>query len=179
MNRLLLILSILMLARLAAADAGPPPFAKASGDKEPALHQDLPHGDRFELIGPHYKAPQELPPGYFNPFKSQTTSAALARKEAPTVTNEAVAEAMTKRGVSGIVLSPDLRTNRVVLGNEVFGIDDELNFPDPKATEPAPLLGGANVVLRAIRVENLELEIRVEGEAARTMTFPLHRFWTR
>jgi hypothetical protein len=164
MKRLLLILTVLMLERLAAAEARP---------------EVAPHPDRFDLVGPHYKAVQELPPTFFNPFKSQTTSAALARKETPTVTNEAVAEAVTKRGVSGIVLSPDLRANRVVVGDEVFGVDDELSFPDPKRPEAAPLVGGATVVLRAIRRDNLEFEIRVEGEAARTLTFPLRRFWAR
>ena len=138
-----------------------------------SLHQ------RFDLIGPDYKKPQELPASFFNPFKSQTSIAALARKEVPSVTNEAVTDAVTKRGISGIVLAADLRTNRVVLGDEVFAVDDELSFADPRQSEPAPLLAGASVVLKAIRSENLEFEIRVEGEPPRTMTFPLRRFWSR
>ena len=135
--------------------------------------------DRFNLIGEDYKHARELPPTLFNPFKSQASNAALARKETASVTDESVSDALTTRGLSGIVISPDAEANRVVVGDEVFGVGDELSFPDPKRPTLDPLVTGASVLLSAIRQENLEFEVRVEGEPPRHMTFPLHSFWTR
>jgi len=145
---------------LGAADAPPPP-------------------DRFNLIGDNYKHARELPPTLFNPFKSQSNNAALARKETASVTNEAISDALTTRGVSGIVISPDAQADRVVMGDEVFGVGDELSFPSPKHSNFDPLITGASVLLSAIRQENLEFEVRVEGEPPRHLTFPLRSFWTR
>jgi hypothetical protein len=135
--------------------------------------------DPFSFIGPDYKKPQELPENFFNPFKSQASGSDLARKEAVTVSNEAVASAIGHRGISGIVYSPDARADRVVVGDQVFAIGDELSFPDGDKPDGSPLVAGASVILRAVHQENLQFDIVPEGEASRRLVFSLHGFWRK
>jgi hypothetical protein len=134
--------------------------------------------DRFSLVDSQYKVARELPPTFFNPFKSQANGPG-GRKETASITNEMIADALSKRGISGIVLSADARAERVVLGDEVFGVGDELAFPAPKQPVPVALVAGSTVLLTVIRAENLEFEVRVDGEPSRRLTFPLHAFWVR
>jgi len=136
-----------------------------------------PSDDSFSIIGADYKKPQELPENFFNPFKSQASGSDLARKESVSVSNEAVAGAIGHRGILGIVYSPDARADRIVVGDQVFAIGDELSFPDSDKPGLSPLVAGASVILREVRQDNLQFDIVPEGEASRRLVFSLHGFW--
>jgi hypothetical protein len=93
------------------------------------------------------------------------------------VTNEAVAEAIARRGVTGIVCAPGGDASRVIIGDQVFAAGDELSFPVGNKDGLAPLLPGASTVLREVRPESLIFEITPDGEGARRLDFPLRDFW--
>ena len=143
----------------------------------PLLRGADPADDPFRLFGVDYKKPQELPENFFNPFKNQATGSDLARREAASVTNESVASAIGRRGIFGIVYAPDARTDRVVVGDQVFCLGDELSFPNGDQAAFSPLVAGASVVLREVRPDNLQFDVVPEGEPARRLVFSLRGFW--
>lgn len=132
----------------------------------------------FSLIGGDYKKPQEVPENFFNPFKVQLAGGAALQKKANVLTNESVSEAVGRRGVSGLIYAEPATMSRVIIGDQVFGVGDELAFPDGDKGGTAPLVPGANVVLRDVGAENLRLDVTPEGgEATREVNFPLRNFW--
>ncbi len=136
-------------------------------------------GPSFAWVGSDYKKPLEVPDNFFNPFKIQATGSAAPRKASAAITNELVSEAVGHRGVSGLVYSTPAATSHVIIGDQVFGIGDELVFPEGDTGETAPLVVGATVVLREVGAGDLALDLTPEGEATRRISFPLRAFWRR
>jgi len=131
----------------------------------------------FSSISPDYKTPQELPESFFNPFKIQAIlDAALAGRDVPAVSNDAVLVALGHRGVSGLLYSGPTGRNRVIIGDAVFSVGDELTFASDKGDD-TPLVNGATVVLRALRANSLLLEVTPIGESARPLNYSLRAFW--
>ena len=162
-----------LLLLIALTGAGP--AAAAAPDAAPAASDASP--PQFGQISTEYKKPQELPDSFFNPFKIQAVSdAAMGNHEVAAVSNEAVLAAISHRGLSGLIYSGPDGHNRAIIGDEVFSVGDELSFAGDNA-EPAPLVAGAAVVLRAVRANNLLLEVTPTGEAARPLVYPLRAFW--
>ena len=118
-----------------------------------------------------------MPDNFFNPFKIQATGSAAPRKASAAITNELVSEAVGHRGVSGLVYGTPAATSHVIIGDQVFGIGDELVFPDGDTGKDIPLVAGAAVVLREIGAQDLALDLTPEGEATRRINFPLRAFW--
>jgi hypothetical protein len=135
-------------------------------------------GDHFDLVGPDYKKPQQLSDAFFNPFKIQaSTESASQRKDGAAVTNEAITDAVGHRGVSGVLYAPQGDRNRVIIGDQVFGVGDELTFPSATSDTLAPLVPGASVVLRAVAKGSLSFDVTPDGEPPRRVSFPLKAFW--
>lgn len=133
--------------------------------------------DSLKRFAPEYKKPIEVPESLFNPFKIQTINELAPRKkEAASVTNEQVAEAIGKRGLSAILYAPDPRRSRMVLGDQNFVVGDELVFVTDKG-ESDGLVAGVSVFLREIGPRSLQIEIATQGEASRLMTFSLREFY--
>ena len=133
----------------------------------------------FALVGRDYKKPLEVPDGFFNPFKIDTTSELVTQQKMAgvTVTNDAVTEAVERLGVSGIVYGQGTAgAARVIIGDQVFRIGDTLEFPDAKGGMN-PLIPGANVTLREVAANTLVFDFASETEPARRASFPLHTFW--
>ncbi len=152
-----------MLAFLAVAAARGVP---AAADAE------LSH---FSLVSPDYKRPVDVPQSFFNPFKIQVVTDADARRDVA-VTNEVVTAALAAKGLSGLLYASQPALNRVILGDDIFSVGDELQFSSDTGT-PLPLVTGATVVLRRVESDKLTLEVTPAGEAARTLTYPLRAFW--
>jgi hypothetical protein len=133
----------------------------------------------FSNLGTDFKKPQVLPETFFNPFKAQAPESALQKQESASVTNEAVAAAISHRGISGLVYAAAGRANKVIIGDQVFGIGEELTFPtkDTAKDEPDPLVAGASIVLLEVKPESLTVEITPEGEPPRRLAYPLRTFW--
>jgi hypothetical protein len=127
------------------------------------------------LITPDYKKAQELPDTFFNPFKVEATMELSGQKRAGTVTEQSVADAVGHKGVSGIIFAPEPGMNQVIIGDQVFRVGDELNFPDDGGAM-APLLSGASVILREVDGKNLVFEFTAEGGISRRSTFSLGNF---
>ena len=68
-------------------------------------------------------------------------------------------------------------TGRVIIGDQVFAVGDELGFPDGEKPGLAPLLAGSTVILREADAHHLVLEVSAEGEVPRRVNFPLVDFW--
>jgi hypothetical protein len=132
--------------------------------------------DDFNPIGIDYKKPQDLPDSFFNPFKVQSAGESQ-KKDSATVTDDAIVEALGHRGISGIIYALREGRNRVIIGDQVFGVGDELTFPNDAKDVPDPLIAGASVVLREVGKANLTLEVTPESEPVRRLTFPLRAFW--
>jgi hypothetical protein len=130
----------------------------------------------FNPVGIDYKKPQDLPDTFFNPFKI-AAGVDSQKKDSATVTNDTIIEALGHRGISGIIYAQRDSRNRVIIGDQVFGVGDELAFPNDTKDTPDPLVTGASVVLREVGKANLTLDVSPEGEPARRMTFPLRAFW--
>jgi hypothetical protein len=158
---------LLLLAVLAAGPLGAAP-ASAADSAGPSL---------FDRVSSDYKKPQEVPDNFFNPFKIQATGSAAPRKASAAITNELVSEAVGHRGVSGLVYATPAATSHVIIGDQVFGIGDELVFPDGDSGREVPLVAGAAVILREIGGHDLALDLTPEGEATRRISFPLRAFW--
>jgi hypothetical protein len=135
-------------------------------------------GEQFDLVRTDYKKPQELSDSFFNPFKIQaSTESGSQRKEGAAVTNEAITDAIGRRGVSGVLFAPHGDRNRVIIGDQVFGVGDELTFPNPDSDAISPLVPGATVVLRSVASGTLSFDVTPDGETARRVAFPLRAFW--
>lgn len=154
-------------ATLRAAPASPAPVPDAA---------DL--SSRFRLIGEDYKHASVLPPSLFNPFSIRGAGLpGLGRKDAVDSSDQAVADAVLRRRITGLSLSPDAADSRVIIGDQVFQVGDPLEFFDPDKDTPAPLVLGVRVVVRAIERESLHLEVGVEGDAPHRVDIPLRTFW--
>jgi hypothetical protein len=129
----------------------------------------------FVAVRPDYKKPQVVPENFFNPFRARTAAENADHRDPALVSNDAVAEAVTTRSVSGLLLG-GVR-GRVIIGDQVFAIGDPLEFPDDRSSGMAPLIPGTSVVLREVRRESLLLEIDSEGDAPRWLTYSLRSFW--
>jgi hypothetical protein len=164
-------ISFLILAGIAfgAAPSAPPASGAAAGGNA-ALAKLIP------LITPDYKKAQELPDSFFNPFKVEATIELTDQRKAAAVTEQSVADAVGRKGVSGVIFAPEAGMNQVIIGDQVFRIGDELNFPDAEGGAMAPLLAGATVVLREVDAKNLVLEFTAEGAPPRRSTFSLLTF---
>jgi hypothetical protein len=141
-----------------------------------AVHAAPVPESRFDALGADYKKPQVLPETFFNPFKVHAEPGP-AKKDGPGVTADAVADAVGLRRVSGIVYSPAAGTNRAIIGDQVFGVGDELSFPDEDKPGLVPLVPGNTVVLREVDAQHLAFDVAAEGEAPRHVIFSLHSFW--
>jgi hypothetical protein len=164
----------MIMAGLAVGAAAPAVAADALAVPAAA---PVPQAYLFGLIGPDYKKPREVPDVFFNPFKIQASSAIAAGPKKDAVSNEAIAEAIARRGVTGIVCAPDGHASRVIIGDQVFAAGDELSFPVGEKDGLAPLVPGASTVLREVGPESLSFEVTPDGEAARRLNFPLRDFW--
>jgi hypothetical protein len=157
------------LALGASPSAGPAISGPASPSAELAK--------LINLIGPDYKKAQELPDTFFNPFKIEATMELSLQKRSATVTEQSVAEAVGRKGVSGVLFSANAGMSQVIIGDQVFRVGDELNFPDGEGGAMVSLVAGANVVLREVNAKDLVFEFTAEGESARRSTFSLRNFW--
>jgi hypothetical protein len=133
--------------------------------------------NRFNSVQTDYKKPQELSEAFFNPFKVHATVQELQKKGSAAITNETVIDAVAGRGISGMLFAAKPTLNRVIIGDQVFSVGEELTFPDPEKGGQAPLLAGANVILRRVRSDSLELDVSTETEPARRVNFPMRSFW--
>lgn len=165
MNKALLFL-VLAGAAVAAPSAGPGP-----GPDGAALARS------FALLGPDYKKPRDVPDMFFNPFKIEPSFELSAQKRGAAVSEQGVADAVGRRGVSGIVYAADAGMNQVIIGDQVFRIGDELTFPDGSGGQPVPLVAGASVVLREVGRNTLVFDFAADGEAAHRSSFSLQGFW--
>jgi hypothetical protein len=144
----------------------------------PLRAKDPAGGEHFELVGTDYKKPQELSDSFFNPFKIQASIGSGAqRKEGAAVSNDTITDAVGKRGVSGILYASKSERNRVIIGDEVFGVGDELGFPNADSDAVSPLVPGATVVLRSVASASLTFDVTPDGEPARRVVYPLRAFW--
>jgi hypothetical protein len=135
-------------------------------------------GEHFDLVGIDYKKPQELSDAFFNPFKIQASiGSGSQKKDGAAVTNDTITDALGKRGVSGILYAPQGDRNRVIVGDQVFGIGDEITFPNADSDALSPLVPGASVVLRTVTSGSLGLDVTPDGEPARRIAYPLRAFW--
>lgn len=132
---------------------------------------------RYAPFGPAFKQPQVLPDSFFNPFKVQTEASA-AKKDGPGVAAESVAEAVTLRRVTGIAYAPAGGASRAIIGDEVFGIGDEVSFPDPDKPGLTPLVPGNTVVLREVDAHHLAFDVGAEGETPHRVIYSLRTFWS-
>jgi hypothetical protein len=132
---------------------------------------------RFNSVQTDYKKPQELSEAFFNPFKVHATVQELQKKGSAAITNETVIDAVAGRGISGMLFAAKPTMNRVIIGDQVFSVGEELTFPDLEKGGQAPLLVGANVILRRVRSDGLELDVNTETEPVRRVNFPLRNFW--
>jgi hypothetical protein len=132
---------------------------------------------RFAAFGPDFKKPLVLPETFFNPFKVQA-EAGPAKKDGPGVAAESVAEAVALRHVTGIVYAPAGGVNRAIIGDQVFGVGDEVSFPDSDKPGLTPLVPGNTVVLREVDAHHLAFDVGAEGETPRRVSFSLRNFWS-
>jgi hypothetical protein len=168
-----LLCSALVLCALRAEDAppAPPPAPAAAPASAPAP------ASPFSLVGADYKKPQELPDNFFNPFKVDATfESALQKKNGP-VTNEAITDALDLHGVSGIVYASAAGQSRVLIGDQVFSVGEEVTFPDLEKGGTLPLVPGANVTLREVSSGQLFFDVVPEGETGRRFGYSLRQFW--
>ena len=143
------------------------------------LRGEAPEERVYGSVGTDYKKAQVLTDGFFNPFKAQAPESILQKQESASVTNEAVVAAISHRAISGLIYATAGETDKVIIGDQVFSIGDELEFPSKDATQdgPVPLVSGASIVLRAVKAQSLTFEITPEGETSRQLVFPLRGFW--
>jgi hypothetical protein len=180
MKTLLAVLVIVLSASLGLAEAAQPsPVQAVGGMAKPSARlsdKQISIDRQFNLLNTDYKKPQVLAETFFNPFKVQA-DVGLSKKEGPGVTNESVAAAIGHRGVSGIVYLSGKGANQVIIGDQVFGIGDELSFPGGEKAGFVPLVAGATVVLREVGKDRLGVDVTGESDTARRVTFPLRSFW--
>jgi hypothetical protein len=160
-----------ILCLLAAAS---PLFAAAPA---PAPGPEAPA--RFQPVGDNYKKAAVLEESTFNPFKIQSATGVpgFGRKDTPAASNEMVAEAVAHRRITGVLLAANPADNRVIIGDEVFGVGDTVEFFDRDKGANVPLAAGASVTIHEIRQNSLLLDIGLDGESPRRLDFPLRDFW--
>ena len=164
---------IILFLILADAASGAPPASGA-----PALAASSAALARLiSLIGPDYKKGAELPDTFFNPFKVEATMELALQKRSAAVTEQGIAEAVGRKGVSGIIYAGNAGLSQVIIGDQVFRVGDELDFPDGEGGAMTPLVGGASVILREVDPKDLVFDFTAEGESARRSTFSLRNFW--
>ena len=163
---------LLLIFAAAAVPAAPPAFppgrAAAPGGALPGL---------FALIGPDYKKPIDVPESFFNPFKVEATSELLQQRKGAAVTEQSVAAAVARRGISGLVYAPDGRSDQVIIGDQVFRIGEELTFPEGDGGGLAALVSGATVTLREVNSGSLIFDFAAEGELPHRAVVSLRSFW--
>jgi hypothetical protein len=161
----------LALAALASGLAAPAVRAAA----DPAA-SDV--ASKFNLITDDYRKPAVLAESIFNPFKVQVaTLPGGGHKDAGSITNDSLADAVGRHHVTGLLLAADAAGNRVIIGDQVFSIGDPVEFDEPGKEAPAPLVAGAVVVLRAVKKDSLSFDVGLEGENAHRVDLPLRDFW--
>jgi hypothetical protein len=159
---------------LAAAAAGPSRAATPA----PASERETDSASRYDLIGMDYKKAAVLPDSVFNPFKIQAAELpGGGKRDTVGATNESILAAVERHRVSGVLLAIDTAANRVIIGDQVFGVGDPLEFFDQDKGEAVPLVMGANVVLREIKRDSLALDVGLEGETPHRIDFLLRSFW--
>lgn len=168
MNRLTLTLALLAAVPLARA-AGPNPAHPAA----PAVPIDLTRFNEFPI---NYKAGTQVPAGFFNPFKIQAMTDALAKHDTAAVNNDAITTALTHKGLSGFVCATAAEPGRAILGDEVFATGDEITFPS-EGDPNNPVVTGAVVILREVAADHIVFDVTPTGENTRTVSLPLRAFW--
>jgi hypothetical protein len=144
----------------------------------PVPEHEADSASRYDLIGEDYKKAAVLPDTVFNPFKIQAAELPGGNKrDTVGATNESILAAVEHHRVSGVLLATDTASNRVIIGDEVFGVGDTLEFFEPDKGEAVPLVMGANVVLREIKRDSLALDVGLEGETPHRIDFLLRSFW--
>jgi len=166
--------AVLLLILVGAAAGAAPSAGQGAG--KPA-GETVPWTRLFALVGPDYKKAREIPDLFFNPFKVEATTELSMQKKGAAVSEQSVAEAVGRRGVSGIVYAANAGASRVIIGDQVFRIGDELSFSDGASEAAVPLVPGASVILREVRRDSLVFDFAAEGESARRSTLPLRTFW--
>ena len=166
--------AVVFLAVAPVAFGAPP--SPASATAAPAISREA-LSKLFVMVGSDYKKAQELPDTFFNPFKVEATTDITQQKKGITIDEQSVAEAVGRRGVSGILYAADPASNQVIIGDQVFRVGEELDFPGANDSAAAPLLLGATVVLREVGEKGIVFEFIAEGEAARRSTYSLRSFW--
>lgn len=138
-----------------------------------------PDDRQFGALSLDFKKPQVLPDGFFNPFRAQSPESAMQKQESASVTNDAVVAAVAHRGISGLVYAQAGGDNKVIIGDQVFGVGDELTFPSEEKDKDdlVPLVAGASIVLVEVKPQSLTLQITPEGDVPRQLTYPLRGFW--
>ena len=173
--RIILFIILADVATGAAPSSGAP---AASGTAPSALAAGSAALARLiSLIGPDYKKGAELPDTFFNPFKVEATMELALQRKGAVVTEQGIADAVGRKGVSGIIYSDNAGLSQVIIGDQVFRVGDELNFPDGEGGAMAPLVAGASVILREVDPKDLVFDYTAEGESARRSTFSLRNFW--
>lgn len=162
----------LILADAASGSAPVPAAGPAAAANGTAALAKL-----MNLIGPDYKKAEDLPDTFFNPFKVEATMEMTLQKRSAAVTEQGVAEAVGRKGVSGIIYADNPGLSQVIIGDQVFRVGDELSFPDGEGGAMAPLVAGATVILREVGAKNLVFDFTAEGESARRSSLSLRSFW--
>lgn len=139
-----------------------------------AAASDLASSTPFGQMTEDYKRPFEVPANFFNPFKVQITARGDDHGTVA-VSDDSLRAALSQRGLSGLVLAASAADSRAIIGDEVFGVGEELQFTDDKGGT-APLVANASVVLRGITKTSLVLELTCGGESPRTVSFALRSF---
>jgi hypothetical protein len=176
--RIILFLILADVASGAAPASGMSGAPPASGNPVSAAAASTAALSRLiRLIGPDYKKGTELPDTFFNPFKVEATLEMALQKRGAVVTEQGIADAVGRKGVSGIIYAASASLSQVIIGDQVFRVGDELDFPDGEGGTMAPLVAGASVILRGVDPKDLVFDFTAEGESARRSTFSLRNFW--
>ncbi len=165
---------ILFLILADAASGAAPPSGPIAGS--PAIGTAA-LARLISQIGPDYKKAAELPDTFFNPFKVEATMEMTLQKRGAQVTEQGVADAVGRKGVSGIIYAANAGLSQVIIGDQVFRVGDELSFPEGDGGAMTALVAGASVILREVGAKNLVFDFTAEGESARRSTFSLRNFW--
>jgi hypothetical protein len=123
------------------------------------------------------RAAVTLDENFYNPFKLTARQAALPLSAQSTLTNEQIAQLLRQRKIQGLIFGADGMTGkRVIIGDEVFAVGDEIAFynDDYILTH----LSSAGIV-RLIKItrESLEFDISVSGQPSRRMDYSLSAFF--
>jgi hypothetical protein len=133
---------------------------------------------KIAFIGDDYKKRVAVTDALFNPFKVQVSiDTGVGHRDDGAVTDESIVSALEARRISGITFASNPAANRVILGDQIFGVGEAVEFFDDRNDKMAPLVSGVRIVLREVKQDSLVFEVAGENAAARRLIFPLHRFW--